>query len=109
MKGSADVSTTIDIEMRKKKDVDSDDDPDFEDVRINPLTENNYSSNNSISKRSSKSLSGQLNRTNVLKEVSFEDLPFGWPKAASSVDRLSKISITLSFVFFLSIKLSVMF
>ena len=92
------------IELGKKgNDYDSDDDPDFENLknttaRINPLT------------RDIEMSKQKRDPTNSFKDkdinvVHFDDLPFGWPKVASSIDRIARAIITVSFVIFVSVNL----
>lgn len=104
-KNSSNSTSSSNIEMRKKEnDYDSDDDPDFEHskdttARVNPLTRDIESSE-------------QRNDSNFkdkeTKDVSFDDMPFGWPKVASSIDRIARTAITISFILFVGIKCSIM-
>ena len=96
------------IELRKKEsDYDSDDelddDPDLENsknstTRINPLTRD-------IEIGKQKNDPANSFKDKDIKEVYFDDLPFGWPKVASSIDRIARIIITVSFIVFIGVNL----
>jgi hypothetical protein len=108
--GSKNISspTGSGIELRKKEsgydlDYDSDDDPDFENsknttTRINPLTRD-------IEIGKQKNDPTDSFKDKDIKGIYFDDIPFGWPKVASSIDRIARTIITFSFIVFVGVNL----